>query len=82
MERIKDPDLLEWAAEHGRIILTHDHETMIGFAYERVAQGLPMRGVFVVANNPVIGPIIEELLILVLCSSPDEWENRVVFIPM
>ena len=32
MARIKDPDLLAWAAEKGRIVVTHDCNTMIGFA--------------------------------------------------
>jgi hypothetical protein len=77
-----DPDVLAWAAEHDRIVLTHDHKTMIGFAYDRVAQGLPMPGVFAVAKDLAIGQAVEELLIFALCSSDDEWENRVVFIPM
>ncbi len=43
-----DPTILAWAASEGRILLTHDRNTLIGFAYERVAQGLPMPGVFAV----------------------------------
>ncbi len=35
-----DPDVLSWAAQEGRIVLTHDVATMITFAYERIDAGL------------------------------------------
>ena len=82
MERTKDPPLLAWAAEHGRIVLTHDRNTMPGFAYSRVTQGLPMPGVFVVDDTLPIGRAIEELEVIVMCSADDEWDNQVVFIPL
>ena len=31
-----DPDVLEWAAREGRVLLTHDVATMTRHAYERV----------------------------------------------
>jgi predicted nuclease of predicted toxin-antitoxin system len=34
-----DPTLLGWAAQQGRIILTHDVTTMTRYAYERVQAG-------------------------------------------
>ena len=37
-----DPTVLEWAAQEGRILLTHDIETMVGYANERLAAGLLM----------------------------------------
>ncbi len=42
---ISDPDLLTWAAEHERVILTHDAATMAGFAYDRVHAAQPMPGI-------------------------------------
>ena len=38
-----DPQVLEWAAQQDRILLTHDIETMVGYAYARVAAGQPCR---------------------------------------
>jgi predicted nuclease of predicted toxin-antitoxin system len=32
-----DPAVLAWAAEHGRVLVTHDVETVTRFAFERVA---------------------------------------------
>src|SRR2546428_359487 len=36
-----DPDILAWTASENRILLTHDRDTMPGFAYERqIALGI------------------------------------------
>jgi len=82
MSRTEDPDVLSWAATQDRVVLTHDVQTMVGFAYERVARRLPMPGAFVVHQNSPIGAAIEEILMLVLCSFDREWDNQVVFIPL
>ena len=37
-----DPDILAWAAQNNRIVLTHDRATMPDYAYERVAAGEAM----------------------------------------
>jgi predicted nuclease of predicted toxin-antitoxin system len=36
-----DQRVLEYAAEHGYIVITHDVNTMLGYFYERVKAGLP-----------------------------------------
>lgn len=33
-----DADILEWAATEGRILLTHDRNTMTAFARDRIVQ--------------------------------------------
>ncbi len=77
-----DPLLLEWAAGHGRVLLTHDGATMIGFAYDRVRQGLPMPGVFFVRETMPIGQAIDGLLLAVLCGVPDDWDRQVIHFPL
>jgi len=42
-----DPDVLAWAADNSRIVLTHDRATMSDHAYERAAAGEGMAGVFI-----------------------------------
>jgi predicted nuclease of predicted toxin-antitoxin system len=77
-----DTKLLEWAADHGRVVLTHDRGTMPAFAYARVAAGAPMRGVFVVSDEMPIGQAIDELLIATHCLSQDECDAVVKYFPM
>lgn len=53
-----DPIVLEWAALEGRVLLTHDINTIPAFASARIKSGLPMPGVFVVASEMPIGGAI------------------------
>jgi hypothetical protein len=57
--------VLEWAAAHGLVLLTHDHKTIPSFVYDRVPAGLPMPGVFLVSTDMPIGQTIDELLIAI-----------------
>lgn len=77
-----DPNVLAWAAEHDRALLTHDVRTVPDFADGRVSRGESMCGVFVVRDRNLIGPIIENILLLAECSYDGEWDNRVVFLPL
>lgn len=67
-----DPDILEWAANEGRILLTHDVATITMYAYDRVDRGLPMLGVVEVIATAPIGKIIDDLELFICCSQPDE----------
>jgi hypothetical protein len=67
-----DPTVLEWAAQAGRVLLTHDVSTMTRYAYDRVRDGKPMPGVFEVSQEVPIGVAIDEILLLAECSLPGE----------
>jgi hypothetical protein len=66
----------------GRVLLTHDVNTIRAFVRERVAAGQPMPGVVEVPATLPIGRAIEELLLLAECSLEREWENQVVRVPV
>ena len=76
-----DPTILAWAAEHHRVLLTHDRQTMPGYAYDRVRATLLMPGVFVVDDLCGIGPAIASIAIVVFCSLEGEWTDQVLFLP-
>ena len=78
----EDPVLLAWAAEQGRMILTHDIRTMPAYAYARIRQGLPMPGVVQVSRALTLRPIIEQILLMDACGEPGEWEGQVVYLPL
>ncbi|MEX1209819.1 MAG: hypothetical protein WEA35_02975 [Candidatus Nanopelagicales bacterium] len=66
----------------GRVLVTHDVRTMPDFAHHRVAELWPMSGVLVVPTTMPIGAAIEELSAIAAASEPDEWANRVVYVPL
>lgn len=77
-----DADILAWAAEDDRIVLTHDRSTMPGFAYTRVVNGQIMPGVFVLHDRHPIREAIEELLLIDACSQHAEWSRLVLYLPL
>jgi hypothetical protein len=77
-----DPQVLEWAAREGRVLLTHDVATVTRYAYERVGRALPMPGVFEVGRHVSVSQAIADLLLLAECSLPGEWEGRVQYLPL
>ena len=77
-----DPAILAWAAEEGRIMLTHDLATMPHYAYLRVAAGRPMPGVFAIRADLLLGPVIDELLVIAEYSEPAEWVDQVWYLPI
>ena len=78
---LRDPVLLAWAAEQGRIVLTHDRQTMAKYAYDRVSSHQPMPGVIVVSDKMQVGEAIELLTMYIVCGMSKEFENSVTYIP-
>lgn len=77
-----DPDILAWAGENDRILLTHDRATMPDYAYERVVAEDPMPGVFILDDRLAVGAAIDELLLIAACSEHGEWNDRVAHLPL
>jgi len=77
-----DPQVLEWAATENRILLTHDIETMIGFAMARVHSGLPMTGIIVIRDSIPIGQVIDDIIVIIEASEMSDWKNQIIFLPL
>ncbi len=80
--QMPDPVVLEWAAQHGRVVLTRDVSTMTDYAYERVRQGKPMPGVIQTRSKASIKKMAEDILILAGASEPGELEGQVIYVPL
>ena len=72
LNSMDDPAILEWAAQSGRVLLTHHAATMTRHAYDRVRQGKTMPGVFEVGRHVPVRVAIEEILLLAECSLEGE----------
>jgi len=76
-----DPIVLEWVAQAGRVLLTHDRATLPSFAYARVARNDLMSGVIAVSTQLPIGRAIDEVLLLER-TFDHGWAGRVLFVPL
>lgn len=77
-----DPDLLDWAATEGRILLTHDARTVPPAAFSRVRAGLQMPGVIVIDDLAAARTVIDDVALLVEFSTLEDLHDRVVFVPL
>jgi hypothetical protein len=67
-----DRQILAWAAESNRIILTHDRATLPNYAYERLASGERTPGVFILHDRLPIGESIQEIVVIIECTEQAE----------
>jgi len=81
LDQLPDPTLLEWCAAEGRTLLTQDL-ALPGYAYDKVAADQPMAGVVVVPAQVPLRQAIDDLELLARCTSSEEWQGRVVYLPL
>jgi len=81
LDHTPDPLILAWVADHERILITGDLNTMVGFAWSRVQAGDPRPRVLALLENVGVGRVIDDLLLVVLCYAPEEIKDQVLFIP-
>ncbi len=75
-----DLELLRWAEAEDRIIVSLDSATLPGHLAAHVAAGGQSPGLFI-ARRPFGATLAEWLVLAAFASDPQEWRNRVTFIP-
>lgn len=82
LERLSDDEVLTYAAEHGLLVLSHDRNTMTAAAGKRIAARQPMLGMFIIKQTESIRVAIEQVLMIWAASHAQEWNHRIVFLPI
>ena len=75
-----DPEVLAYAAADGRIVVSHDANTMTAHASTRVKAGLAMPGLLIIHQWMGIGPPIQWLLTMWEATEAEEWLDTVAFV--
>ena len=78
LDATPDPVILQWAADHGRVLITRDVGSMRGFAYQRADAGLPMPGVIITSEDVSFGDTLQGIIRLAV-EQFSYIENQVVF---
>jgi hypothetical protein len=78
---VDDPEILEWAANNNRILLTHDRATMPDFAYERLSRNQSMAGMFVISDRMAVRQAIDDLLLIADVTEQTEWKSQILYLP-
>ena len=80
LDGIRDPEVLAFAADEGRILVSHDFQTMPQH-FRQFTQRRRSPGVLLVRQDLPVGEAIDTLLLIWEASEPDEWVNRLCLVP-
>jgi hypothetical protein len=78
LSQTPDPQVLEWAAEQGRVVVTYDRSTLVGDARRRISEGKPMPGVIALREGAGIGRTIEHILLVAECYTEEQMRDIAV----
>lgn len=82
-EGTPDPAVLDWAAANGRVLVTNDRSTMVGFAFRRLTDGHPFHGLLATTSVQSIGNAIDDTLLIAECLSEEEMQAQAAnFLPL
>jgi len=76
-----DSEVLAIAARENRILISHDHRTMLAH-FNRLIQTQSSPGLIVVSQETEIGTAIEDLLLIWAASTLEEWRDKIGFVPL
>ena len=82
LDKRPDTEILEYAAQEGLIVVSHDVNTMPAPAFTRVEEGLPMAGLLMVHQSDPVGRIIDDLALIWSATTAEEWRDQVCFLPL
>jgi hypothetical protein len=77
-----DHEVISWAARNERVLLTHDLNTMLDAALERVRVGDVMSGVIAVPQGMALGAAISDLLLIATCTDASELAGQIWYLPL
>jgi hypothetical protein len=81
MRGLADPQVLSLAAREGRILISHDFESMPGHFWHFCSrQSSP--GVFLVAQAAPVSVAIESIMEIWAASEAVEWANQLTYLPL
>lgn len=78
---LHDPEVLELAGVQGRILVSHDRKTM-PLHFGQFIQTESSPGLLIVSQKIPIAQVAEELLLIWLASTPEEWMNQIRTLPL
>ncbi|HEY7126824.1 MAG TPA: DUF5615 family PIN-like protein [Ktedonobacterales bacterium] len=82
LQGFPDLVLLARAAEQGRILVSHDLKTMPIHFSAFLASGQHSPGVFLLDQGVPIGTAIEALYLVWEASTPEEWQDQIIHLPL
>jgi hypothetical protein len=81
LKGLSDLEVLALAGAEKRILVTHDAKTMPSHFGEFI-RSQESAGVIVVPQHLAVAAVVDELLLIASATSPEEWTNRICYLPL
>lgn len=78
---VSDPEVLAQTARLGRILVSHDRNTMPRH-FARFVEHNSSPGLLIIGQHLEIGLAIEDLLLIWTASEAEDWIGRIGFLPL
>jgi hypothetical protein len=78
---LSDAEVLALAATEKRILVTHDAKTMPRHFADFI-ESHESAGVIVVPQHLPVSTVADELLLIAAATSPQDWTNRICYLPI
>lgn len=77
-----DPEILCWCEFNGFVLVTNNRASMPVHLADHLAQNRHIPGIFILNPDLAIGGNLEELFLAALASEDDEYQDRIVYLPL
>lgn len=77
-----DPDILKWCEENNFILVTNNRKSMPRHLQDHLAEGQRMPGILELNPNMSIGETIEELILIWSVSDTDDYQDKLLYLPL
>jgi hypothetical protein len=76
-----DPAILIWAEVQGRILISGDSQTLPVHLAQHLHAGRNSAGIFVFRPSATPAAVLQWLELVVMDDQPDQWVDRLIYIP-
>jgi Domain of unknown function (DUF5615) len=81
LDGLSDPELLDRAAGDGRVLVSHDHRTMLDHFRRHLTLGKSSPGLLVVSQRASIGDVVDALVVLWAVADPAQLRDQAYHLP-
>ena len=77
-----DPEILCWCEENGFVLITNNRKSMPIHLVEHLTQGRHMPGIITLNAEMSVGETIEELILIAEDGNPNDYQDRIEYLPV
>jgi hypothetical protein len=82
LDGVPDPEVFRLAAAQGRILISHDENSMPGHFGDFLRKGGRSPSVLIMPQGAPVGRVIESIVLMWIASEAEEWIGRIVWLPL